>query len=87
MYFYVILYGFTAVIGFIDAFFRSDTFLIIMCILYVPVAYLLHLFAQAHFRLARRADNYINFCKAVDIDNDKEYSEKFFSQFKKKEVK
>jgi hypothetical protein len=82
MYFYVILYGFTAVIGFFDGLFRNDGFVLVMSMLFVPIGYLLHLLAQAHFRLARRADNYINFCKATGIDDDKEHSEKFFRQFK-----
>ncbi len=82
IYFYGGIYGIAAMFSFFWGLFSGDTGLIGLSILFVPLAYLLHLFAQAHFRMARRTQNYINFCKAVDIDDTKEHSEKFFKQFK-----
>jgi hypothetical protein len=61
----------------------TDGGFLVTTILFVPIALLGHLYAQAHFSVARRADNYIKFCKVHEINNDKEYSEEFFKLFKK----
>jgi len=83
IYFYTGLYALAAVFAFFSGLFGGDESLMGLAILFAPLAYVLHLFAQAHFRLARRAANYLEFCKAVGIDNDKERSVQYFAQYKK----
>lgn len=83
IYFYAGIYGIVAVFGLFGGLISGDTGALAMSIIFVPIAYLLHLFAQAHFRLARRALNYINFCQAHGLnDDDKEHSVEFYKQFK-----
>ena len=83
IYFYAGLYGLGAVIGFFSSLTNDIGAGFLVLVVFAPIIYLLHLYAQAHFRIARRADNYIKFCKAMNLeDNEKEHSEKFFRQFK-----
>lgn len=82
MYIYVAMYGIVGIFGFFSGFFGNDFSLVLMSLVFLPIAYLLHLFAQAHLRMARRTQGYINFCKAFNITDDKERSEMFFRQYK-----
>lgn len=83
IYFYVVLYGISAIIGLFTAMSGIDSTSLGLAVIFAPIAYLLHLLAQGHFRLARQGDNYIKFCKVHGINDDKEHSEEFFRQFKK----
>jgi hypothetical protein len=81
-YFYAGVYALGSVFFLFGSLFQSDGSLFLAFLIFSPITWLLIKFADAHFRMARRTQNYINFCKAVDLDDDKEHSEKFFRQFK-----
>jgi len=81
-YFYAGVYGLASVFFLFGSIFQADGSLFLAFIIFAPITWLIFKFADAHFRMARRTQNYINFCKALDIDDDKEHSEKFFRQFK-----
>jgi hypothetical protein len=86
IYLYAGIYGLGALIGFLSSLLNDFGTGILFLIVFAPIAYLLHLYAQAHFRIARRAENYIKFCKVHGISDDKEHSEEYFRLYKK-EVK
>jgi hypothetical protein len=81
IYFNAGIFGITAPFAFFGGLFSMYVGALALSFIAVPIAYLLHLFAQAHFRLARRAKNYIMLCKVVGINDDKEHSEEFFERF------
>ena len=83
IYFYVVLYAITSIIGLFTALTNPDASTLILSIIFVPIAFLLHLLAQGHFSVARKADNYMKFCKVHGINNEKEQPEEFFKKFKK----
>ena len=84
IYIYAVFYGIAGLVGIFLAISERDYTNLWMFVLFTPIAFLLHLFAQSHFRMATRTQNYINFCKAVGINDEREHSVKFFSQFRLK---
>lgn len=87
IYIYAVIYGITSIAALFSSISSSDGSLFLLTLLFTPISYLLYLFGKAHFRLARRAENYIKFCKAHKLNDDKEHTEKFYSMyFKKHEI-
>ena len=81
-YFYAGVYALATVFLLFGSLFQNDGAMFLGAIIFAPITWGLIKFAEAHSRMARRTQNYLNFCKAVDLDDDKEHSEKFFRQFK-----
>lgn len=86
-YLYSGIYFLGGVFAFLYALISGDISLIILSIVFVPFGLIFFLFAQAHFRMARRTENYLKFCKIHKLDNEKVYSNEFFAKFKLEEVK